>query len=149
MVLDADMSVLPEELPRFFNLLNKGKCDFVNGTRLIYPMQNRAMRFINLLGNKFFGLLMTFIVGQVLTDTLCGTKAFYRKDYKYIEMGNDKWGDFDLLFGAAKLGCKIMEIPVHYMDRQSGESKMRTLKHGLHLLAVSFKGFSKLVASTK
>ncbi len=145
MILDADMSVPPEELPRFFNLLNKGSCDFVNGTRMVYPMQNQAMRFLNLLGNKMFGLIMTFITGQHLTDTLCGTKALYKKDYKHIRMGLDRWGDFDLLFGAAKLGNKIAEIPVHYMTRKSGESKMRTFKHGCHLLGACVRGFKEFV----
>ncbi len=129
-ILDADMSVMPEELPRFFNLLNKGICDFINGTRMVYPMQKQSMRFLNLLGNKVFGLIMTFIAGRHITDTLCGTKAMYKKDCQYIKMGFDKWGDFDLLFGAAKLGHKIMEIPVHYMARRSGESKMKVFSHG-------------------
>ncbi len=149
MILDADISTLPEELPRFFNLLNSGKCDFVNGTRMIYPMQNKAMRFLNLLGNKFFSFLMTFIVGQQLTDTLCGTKALYKKDYQYITMGRDKWGDFDLLFGAAKLGCRIMEVPVHYKNRTQGESKMKAFRHALLLLCVCWKGFYELILSKR
>lgn len=145
MILDADMSVPPEELPRFFALLNKGICDFVNGTRMLYPVQNQAMRFLNLIGNKIFALIMTFIVGQHLTDTLCGTKALYKKDYQNISMGLDKWGDFDLLFGAAKLGNKIMEMPVHYMRRKAGESKMKSFRHGLHLLRACFRGFKELI----
>lgn len=145
MILDADMSVLPEVLPRFFNLLNKGGYDFINGTRMIYPMQDQAMRFLNLLGNKISGLIMTFLTGQNLTDTLCGTKALYKKDYKYIKMGLHKWGDFDLLFGTAKLGNKIVEIPVHYMSRKAGESKMKPLKHGLHVLKAYGVGFKKLI----
>ncbi|MCM8789824.1 MAG: glycosyltransferase [Candidatus Omnitrophica bacterium] len=146
MILDADMSVMPEELPRFFKLLNKGVCDFVNGTRMVYhPMQEQAMRFWNLLGNKIFSLILTFITGQHLTDTLCGTKAMYKKDFQYIKMGIDKWGDFDLLFGAARLGNKIMEIPVHYAARRSGESKMKTFRHGLHLLKGCFRGFKEVV----
>lgn len=144
-ILDADMSVPPEELPRFVNLLNKGICDFVNGTRMIYPRQSEAMRFLNLLGNKIFSLIMTFIMGQHLTDTLCGTKALYKKDYQLIKMGLDKWGDFDLLFGAAKLGSKIMEMPVHYKARKAGKSKMKTFRHGFHLLWACFRGFKALV----
>ncbi|MDB4349597.1 bifunctional class I SAM-dependent methyltransferase/glycosyltransferase family 2 protein [Omnitrophica bacterium] len=145
MILDADLSVPPEELPRFFSLLNKGICDFVNGTRVVYPMQEEAMRFLNLFGNKLFALIMTFITKQHLTDTLCGTKALYKKDYKHIKMGKDKWGDFDLLFGAAKLGSRLVEVPVHYMARKAGQSKMKTLRHGLHLLRVCFWGFKELV----
>ncbi|MDP8215695.1 MAG: glycosyltransferase [Candidatus Euphemobacter frigidus] len=149
MVLDADMSVPPEELPRFFNILNKGICNFVNGTRMVYPMQNQAMRFLNLFGNKMFGLIMTFITGQHLSDTLCGTKALYKKDYQHMKMGLDKWGDYDLLFGAAKLGNKIMEVPVHYMARREGESKMKTSKHGFHLLRVCFRGFKEILLTTR
>ncbi|MCK4308328.1 glycosyltransferase family 2 protein [candidate division WOR-3 bacterium] len=149
MILDADMSAPPEELPRFFNLLNKGICDFVNGTRMVYPMQEQSMRFLNLLGNKIFALVMTFITGQHLTDTLCGTKAMYKKDYQHIRMGLDKWGDFDLLFGTVKLGNKIMEMPVHYMARRAGESKMRAFTHGFHLLRASFRGFKELVLADR
>ncbi|MGE0269145.1 MAG: glycosyltransferase [Candidatus Omnitrophota bacterium] len=145
MILDADISTPPEELPRFFNPLNKGLCQFVNGTRLVYPMEDQAMRMINLFGNKIFGWIMSFITQQNLTDTLCGTKALYKKDFKRIKWGKDKWGDFDLLFGAAKLGSKIMEVPVHYKSRVSGESKMRSFKHGMHLLAACIRGFRELI----
>jgi glycosyltransferase involved in cell wall biosynthesis len=145
MILDADISVPPEELPRFFEPLNKGLCQFVNGTRMVYPMQDQAMRMANLFGNKIFGLLMTFLTQQSLTDTLCGTKAFYRKDLKRIKWGLDRWGDFDLLFGAAKMGSKILEVPVHYMSRKAGESKMKTFQHGLHLLGACYLGFRELV----
>ena len=89
--------------------------------------------------------MMTFITGQHLTDTLCGTKALYKKDYQHITMGADKWGDFDLLFGTAKLGNKILELPVHYMARTAGESKMKTFRHGIHLLGACVRGFKELV----
>ncbi|MBN1870701.1 MAG: glycosyltransferase [Candidatus Omnitrophica bacterium] len=145
MILDADISTLPEELPRFFHPLNKGVCQFVNGTRMVYPMENQAMRMLNLLGNKIFGFMISFITQQSLTDTLCGTKALYKSDFKRIRWGLDKWGDFDLLFGAAKMGSKIMEVPVHYMSRKSGESKMKAFKHGLHLLRACYLGFKELV----
>lgn len=145
MILDADLSVSPEELPRFFEPLNRAQCQFVNGTRMVYPMEKQAMRTLNLLGNKLFGLLMTFIIGQNLTDTLCGTKAFYRRDYEYFDKGMDRWGDFDLLFSAARMGLKILEVSVHYKERRSGESKMKTFRHAFHLLGVVFKGFQKVV----
>jgi len=145
MILDADISTPPEELPRFFDPLNKGICQFVNGTRMVYPMQEQAMRTLNLFGNKIFGYIMSFIAQQNLTDTLCGTKAMYRSDLKRIRWGLDKWGDFDLLFGAARMGNKIMEVPVHYMSRKSGESKMKSFRHGLHLLNACLKGFRHLI----
>ncbi|MBN1870871.1 MAG: glycosyltransferase [Candidatus Omnitrophica bacterium] len=145
MILDADMTVAPEELPRFFEPLNKGICQFVNGTRLVYPQENQSMRFLNQLGNKVFSLIMTFITNQTLTDTLCGTKAMYKQDSKHIHMGLDKWGDFDLLFGAAKVNSKILEVPVHYKSRKSGRSKMKSFRHGIHLLWACFMGFRELV----
>lgn len=145
MILDADLTVPPEELPRFFDPLNKGICRFVNGTRLVYPMEQQSMRMLNHLGNKFFGLLMTFLAQQNLTDTLCGTKALFKSDYQRMKWGLDKWGDFDLLFGAAKLGLKIMEVPVHYKMRISGESKMKTFRHGCQLLKACFLGFKELI----
>lgn len=145
MILDADISTPPEELPRFFNPINQGRCQFVNGTRMVYPMEQEAMRTANLLGNKIFGLIMTFITQQHLTDTLCGTKALLKKDYGRMTWGKDKWGDFDLLFGAAKIGSKIAEVPVHYLSRKSGESKMKAFRHGLHLLSACLRGFRELV----
>lgn len=145
MILDADMSVPPEELPIFFELLNKGLCDFVNGTRMLYPMEDQAMRFFNLLGNKIFSLLLTFISGQHLTDTLCGTKAFFKKDLDSFKMGYDRWGDYDLIFGAAKTGLRIMEMPVHYGARKADLSKMKTFTHGLHLLRITLRAFREIV----
>lgn len=145
MILDADISTLPEELPRFFDPINKGLCQFVNGTRMVYPMQDQAMRTLNHLGNKMFCRIMSFITQQDLTDTLCGTKALLKSDFKRMKWGVDKWGDFDLLFGAAKIGSKIIEVPVHYMSRESGESKMKTFRHAFHLLMACFRGFRELI----
>ncbi len=148
MILDADISTPPEELPRFFRPINQGRCQFVNGTRMVYPMEQQAMRTANLFGNKIFGLIMTFITQQHLTDTLCGTKALLKKDYARMTWGKDKWGDFDLLFGAAKNGNKIMEVPVHYLSRKAGDSKMKAFKHGTHLLHACWLGFKELVFYT-
>jgi len=145
MILDADVSTPPEELPRFFEPLNSGMCQFVNGTRMVYPMEEQAMRTVNLFFNKMFGYLMSFIIQQVVTDTLCGTKALYRSDFKRMKWGLDKWGDFDLLFGAAKMGSRIMEVPVHYLTRKTGESKMKSFRHGIHLLIACVKGFRELI----
>jgi ubiquinone/menaquinone biosynthesis C-methylase UbiE len=145
MILDADMTTPPEELPRFFEPLNKGMCGFVNGTRMVYPMEGQAMRTLNLFGNKIFGLIMTFLIGQRISDNLCGTKALLKKDALTFQRGLDRWGDFDLLFGAAYRGLKILEVPVHYKERKAGVSKMQTLRHGLHLLTAVYKGFRNLI----
>lgn len=126
MILDADMAVIPEELPKFLEPLKKGTADFVNGTRLIYPMQGRAMKMSNFLGNKVFCYLASRVARQRVSDTLCGTKAFLKRDYVRVPLkGTDRWGDFDLLFGAARLRLRILEIPVHYTERRAGASKMR------------------------
>ena len=144
MILDADMSVPPEELKRFFEIISKGKADFVNGTRMIYQMEDQAMRNLHIFGNRIFGKIFSWLLGQRVTDTLCGTKALLKKDYKKIEMGKCRWGDFDLLFGAARLRLRMAEIPVHYRKRVAGESKMKTFRHGFFLLRMCFRGFWKL-----
>lgn len=144
MILDADMAVPPEELKFFHQLIARGMAQFVNGTRMVYPMEQQAMRQLNLWGNKVFGIIFSWILGQRVTDTLCGTKALLKKDYRKINLGSEPWGDFDLLFGAAKLKLKIKEFPVHYKRRRAGESKMRIFKHGLRLLLMCFKGMGEL-----
>jgi hypothetical protein len=140
MILDADLSVPPEDLPRFYEVLCLGKGEFANGVRLVYPMQEEAMRWINLLGNKFFSLSFSWLLGQSIKDTLCGTKALWKADYAQIVanrayFGNfDPFGDFDLLFGAAKLGLKIVDLPIRYCARTYGSSNISRWKHGWLLL---------------
>lgn len=143
-ILDADMAVEPEELPRFFNLIESGKADFVNGTRMIYPREKESMKILNFVGNKIFGIILSLIMGQRNTDTLCGTKALRKKDYSFIDMGGCKWGDFDLLFGAAKLKLRMVEMPVHYKKRAAGKSKMKPFKHGWQLLMICLKGLIEI-----
>lgn len=149
MILDADMAVPPEELVLFYRLIADESAEFVNGTRMIYPMEQQAMRQLNLWGNKIFGAIFSWILGQRVTDTLCGTKALLKKDYKKINLGSEPWGDFDLLFGAARLKLKIREFPVHYKRRQAGESKMRLFRHGLRLALMCVKGIYELKWPTK
>jgi len=141
MILDADMTVPPEDLPYFYRPLSDGLADFVNGTRLIYPMANGSMKLQNFFGNKMFGLLMTWLTGIRLSDTLCGTKAFFKDDYRHFLMGYDPWGDFDLLFGAAQNTSKILEVPIHYEERRAGQSKMKALRHTWALLKACWFGF--------
>ena len=140
MVLDADLTVAPEDLPRFLDALVSGKGDFVNGVRLVYPMQGRAMRFVNMAGNKFFSLAFSWLLGQPVKDTLCGTKVLWKSDYEKIKENRssfgdfDPFGDFDLLFGAAKLNLKIVDMPIRYAERTYGTTNIRRWKHGLLLL---------------
>ncbi len=140
MILDADLAVPPEDLPRFYAALVGGAGDFVNGVRLVYPMQARAMRFANLVGNKLFSLAFSWLLGQPIKDTLCGTKALLRRDYERIARGRayfgdfDPFGDFDLLFGAAKQNLKLVDLPVRYRARSYGETNVRRFRHGLLLL---------------
>ena len=144
MILDADMAVMPEELPRFLHLMEVGVADFVNGTRVIYPMEAKSMPVLNYFGNKCFSIILSWIMEQRVSDTLCGTKAMFRKDYKRMSLQDSSWGDFDLLFGAAKLCLRMRELPVHYKVRKAGESKMKAFRHGWILLRVCFKGFAEL-----
>jgi SAM-dependent methyltransferase len=139
-ILDADLTVQPEDLPRFVEVLIAGKADLVNGVRLVYPMAGRAMRFWNTLGNKFFGLAFSWVLGQPVRDTLCGTKALYREAYQRIAEGRDyfgtldPFGDFDLLLGAARLAMKIVGVPVRYGARTYGETNIQRWRHGWLLL---------------
>jgi len=144
MILDADMTVIPEDLPKFFKLFEEGKADFVNGTRMVYPMEKKAMNPVNYIGNKIFNLMLSWIMEQRVSDTLCGTKAMFKKDYKKIHMNDKSWGDFDLLFGAAKLCLKLREVPIHYKMRIADESKMKVIKHGWPLLMEVCQGMKEL-----
>lgn len=143
-ILDADISVPPEELPRFIDCLREGNAEFVNGSRLVYGMDSGAMRFLNLLGNRFFGSLFTFLLGQPIRDTLCGTKALRRDKYLEIAANRakfgdfDPFGDFDLLFGAAGLNLKIRDQPVHYKARTYGSTNISRFRHGILLLKMSW-----------
>lgn len=140
MILDADLTVLPEHLPRFYNALVAGRGEFVNGVRLVYPMEAQAMRFFNLLGNKFFSLAFSWLLGQPIKDTLCGTKVLWKRDYDRIAANRhyfgdfDPFGDFDLLFGAAKLSLKIVDLPVRYHERTYGSTNIQRWRHGWLLL---------------
>lgn len=150
MILDADLTVPPEDLPRFYEALYRGKAEFVNGVRLVYPMEKEAMRFFNLLGNKFFSLVFSWLLGQPIKDTLCGTKVLWKDDYERIAANRsyfgdfDPFGDFDLLFGAAKLNLKIMEVPVRYRERTYGTTNISRWKHGWLLLKMVFFALKRI-----
>ncbi len=150
MILDADLTVPPEDLPKFFDAIASGKGEFINGSRLVYQMEKEAMRFLNLLGNKFFSKAFTYLLEQRIRDTLCGTKVLWKKDYERIVSGRkyfgdfDPFGDFDLLFGAAKLNLKITEIPIRYRDRTYGTTQISRFRHGLLLLKMTFFAFRKI-----
>jgi glycosyltransferase involved in cell wall biosynthesis len=151
MILDADLTVMPEELPMFFRALVSSRGDFINGTRLVYPVQERAMKFANMIGNKLFGLLFSFLLDQRIKDTLCGTKVLWRKDWLRMETNlgtwgiTDLWGDYELLFGASKLNLEIVEVPVHYQERTQGVTKMtRVLSNGLRMLGICWHAWRRL-----
>ena len=135
-ILDADLTTPPEDMPKFYDALKTNKGEFINGCRLVYPMEKQAMRLLNLIANKSFGLLFSYLLGQPLKDTLCGTKVLLKKDYDIIKKNRhyfgdfDPFGDFDLLFGAAKLNMKITEIIVRYKDREYGSTQISRFRHG-------------------
>ena len=140
MILDADLTVPPEDLPHFYEALTSGTGEFINGVRLVYPMEKEAMRMLNLLGNKIFSLAFSWILGQPIKDTLCGTKVLRKKDYELIVENRSYFGDFDpfgdhdLIFGAAKLNLKIIDFPIRYRERTYGTTNISRWKHGLLLL---------------
>ena len=153
MILDADLTVQPEVLPKFYEVISRGKAEYVQGTRLIYPMEGQAMRFLNYLANKFFGFAFSWLLGQYITDTLCGTKVLFKHDYEKIARGRkffgdfDPFGDFDLIFGADKLNLKIVELPIHYKDRQYGETNISRFRHGIILFQMLYVGIKKFKLS--
>lgn len=140
-ILDADLTTHPEELEALYEAFAEGKTEFVNCTRMIYPMQNGAMKLLNYIGNKCFTILVSWVMTNRVSDTLCGTKAMFRKDYQFMEMGRDPWGDYDFLFGAAQLRLTVTELPIHYRERLAGLSKMNSFKHTINLLKSCFRGF--------
>jgi SAM-dependent methyltransferase len=152
MILDADLTMPPEQLPKFWEAIHSRKAEFINGSRLTYPMEHQAMRFLNLVANKIFSFLFTWLLGQRFTDTLCGTKVLSRSDYVRLKsarsyFGNfDPFGDFDLIFGASKLGLKIIEVPIRYASRTYGETQISRFRHGLLLLRMVWFAFFRIKA---
>jgi hypothetical protein len=140
MILDADLTVPPEDLPRFVDALTSGRGELINGVRLVYPMENAAMRPLNLIANKLFGLTFSWLLGQPIKDTLCGTKAVWRRDWEKIlrnrrSFGDfDPYGDFDILFGGAKLNLKIVDMPIRYRERNYGTTNIDRWSGGWLLL---------------
>lgn len=143
-IVDADLSTHPDELEPLYEAFATGRAEFVNGTRFVYPMEGRAMRWANYMGNRAFTILVSTIMERRVSDTLCGTKAFFRRDYAHFTMGRDPWGDYDLLFGAAQMRLVLRELPVHYRERAAGQSKMKALRHTLNLLKMCAVGFRQI-----
>jgi|HubBroStandDraft_2_1064218.scaffolds.fasta_scaffold07243_2 SAM-dependent methyltransferase len=151
MILDADLTVMPEELPVFLRALATCRAEFVNGSRLVYPMPDLAMKFANIIGNKLFGVVFSYLLDQRIKDTLCGTKVFWRKDWARMEINlggwgiKDLWGDYELLFGASKLHLEIIEVPVHYQERIHGVTKMtKVFSNGLRMLGICWHAWNRL-----
>ncbi|MGD0342982.1 MAG: glycosyltransferase [Bacteroidales bacterium] len=150
MILDADLTVPPEDLPKFYEAYVTGKAEFINGSRLVYPMEENAMRFLNVLGNKFFSMSFSWVLEQRIKDTLCGTKVISRKDYIRLEKNReffgefDPFGDFDLLFGAYKLNLKIIDLPICYRERTYGNTNISRFRHGFLLLRMLFYSIGKI-----
>ena len=150
MILDADLTMPPEELPKFYDVLISGRAEFANGVRLVYPMEDKAMRFCNFVANKFFGLAFSWALGQPVKDTLCGTKVLFKKDYDRIAANRshfgdfDPFGDFDLLFGGNHLHLKIADIPIRYRDRTYGETNISRWSSGVLLLRMLLLAVRKI-----
>ncbi len=143
MILDADLTVPPEDLPSFYYAIVKNKGEFINGSRLVYPMEKNAMRLLNLLGNKFFSITFSWLLDQHIKDTLCGTKVIFKHDYEKLIKNRaffgefDPFGDFDLIFGAYKLNLKIVDLPIRYRERTYGDTNISRFSHGFILLRMA------------
>jgi len=152
MILDADLTVPPEDLTKFYEALADDLGEFINGCRLVYPMEKEAMRLLNLFGNKFFSIVFTWILNQRFKDMLCGTKALFREDYEKIQAGRnyfgdfDPFGDFDLILGAIKRNLKVVEVPIRYRERTYGRTNIRRFKHGWLLLKMTLFAYRKIKA---
>ena len=150
MILDADLAVPFEYLPRFYEALVSGKGEFVNGVRLVYPGGKHSMRFLNLVGNKLFSMALSWILGQPIKDTLCGTKALWRSDYLRLIQNRDyfgdfdPFGDFDLILGASKLALKLVDMPVRYQERSYGATNIKRWQHGWLLAKMTLVAAAKL-----
>ena len=150
MILDADLTVPPESLPRFMDVIASGQGEFVNGARLVYPMQTEAMRFLNLVFNKAFAVLFSWVLEQPVKDTLCGTKVLSRTSYEVLAANRsffgdfDPFGDFDLLFGASRMHLRITDLPVRYGARSYGETNIQRWRHGVLLLRMLVVAARKL-----
>jgi SAM-dependent methyltransferase len=149
-ILDADLTVSPEELPKFYNVISRRQADFANGCRLVYPIEKKAMRFLNVRGNKIFSILFTWLLDQPIKDTLCGTKMLLKSHYEKIAENRnyfgdfDPFGDYDLLFGASKLNLKIIEVPIRYKARTYGTTNIQRWSHGLLLVRMVFFALRKI-----
>ncbi len=152
MILDADLTMPPEQLPKFWEAIRSGKGEFINGSRLVYPLEDDAMRFLNLIANKTFSYLFSWLLNQRYTDTLCGTKVMRRSDYYRLREGKayfgdfDPFGDFDLIFGASKLNLKSIDLPIRYAARSYGETQISRFRHGVMLLKMVAFAFFKIKA---
>ena len=152
MILDADLTVPPETLGKFYDALASGRGEFINGTRLVYPMEREAMRFLNNIANHAFAIMFSYLLNQRFTDTLCGTKVLWARDYKRVEANRnyfgefDPFGDYDLIFGAVKLNLKIVEVPIRYDARRYGETQISRLTHGWLLARMVLFAWRKLKA---
>ena len=152
MILDADLTMPPEQLPKFWEAIRSGQGEYINGSRLVYPMEDDAMRFLNLIANRTFSILFSWLLNQRYTDTLCGTKVMRRTDYLRLKQGRayfgdfDPFGDFDLIFGAAKLSLKSVDMPVRYAARTYGETQISRFRHGWMLLKMVVFAFFKIKA---
>jgi glycosyltransferase involved in cell wall biosynthesis len=149
MILDADLTVPPEELPKFYDAIASGKAEYVHGSRLIYPLEKQAMRTLNIMGNKIFSLILSWLLGQRITDALCGTKVLSKRNWDKISSNRqhfrtlDPFGDFDIIYGVAKHNLKMLEIPIRYQARDYGTTNIMRFRHGWMLLKMVFLSMSK------
>lgn len=149
-ILDADLTMPPEFLTRFYKTYCEGHADFINGSRLVYPMEGNAMRFLNRLGNVFFAKTLSWVLDVQIGDSLCGTKLFTKHDYQRMvawrkDFGNfDPFGDFELIFPAAILGLGIVDIPVRYLDRTYGSTNINRFYDGFRLLKMTIIGLIRI-----
>ena len=152
MILDADLTMPPEQLSKFWQAIKAAKGEFINGSRLVYSMEDRAMQFMNLIANRSFSIIFSWLLNQRFTDTLCGTKVLRRSDYERLKKGRsyfgdfDPFGDFDLIFGATKLNLRFVEVPIRYAARTYGKTQISRFRHGVMLIKMVIFAFFRIKA---
>lgn len=144
---EGDGTSEPYDIQYFYEAIEAGRFEFIEGSRFVYPLSHKCMPLANKIGNVVFAKWFSFFLNQRTTDVLSGIKAIRKKDYEKIYntwgfLGiPDPFGDFELLFGSARYGLKIGEIPIRYKPRVFGESKTSVFKHGWYLLKMAFTGY--------
>jgi hypothetical protein len=141
----------PELLGRFYDAYCQGLADFINGSRLLYPMEGEAMRFLNHLGNVFFARRRcrscSIIASQIRSVARsCRTPRLraFRRLAVATSATSTLSGTYELLFPASIFALGIVDVPIRYRARTYGATNIKRFHHGWMLLKMTFSGFFRV-----